>query len=187
LFELLASSPPRGSHDLTLDFGVVVRSELSRPLQSKELATWNLKLWVPKELYKNTRHVLEAIKDGRLPWVFPSGELPPGDDCSFEAGEPHLRCSSFIEAQTAAQEQGLAIILPDFLPPPEPTSAFEKVRIPSIQTQVFQYRLAWNPRMLRLSQHADRRRTYLLESLVSKMRALSHPKAKSRSSRNTDK
>ncbi len=172
----------RRLHDLTLDFGVVVRSELSRPLQSKELATWNLKLWVPKELYKNTRHVLEAIKDGRLPWVLPAGEFPPMDDYSFSAGEPHLRCNSFIEAQTAAQEQGLAMILPDYLPPPEPSSAFVKVRIPSIQTQAFQYRLAWNPRMLRLNQHADRRREYLLESLVSKMRALSPHKRNSRSS-----
>jgi DNA-binding transcriptional LysR family regulator len=175
----------RRLHDLTLDFGVVVGSNLSRPLQSKELGTWNLKLWVPKELYKNTRHVLETLKDGRLPWVLPSSEFPPRDDFNFEAGEPHLKCNSFIESQTAAQEQGLAMILPDFLPPPEPASAFVNVRIPSIQTQAFQYRLAWNPRLLRLNQHADRRREYLLEALSSKMRSLSPHKVKSRSSQST--
>jgi hypothetical protein len=127
------------------------------------------------------RHVLEAIKDGRLPWVLPSGEFPLQDDYGFQA-EPHLRCNSFIESQTAAQERGLAIILPDFLPPSGPAGAFVNVRIPSIQTQVFQYRLAWNPRLLRLNQHADRRREYLMESLMSKMRALSPQKKNSRSS-----
>jgi DNA-binding transcriptional LysR family regulator len=170
----------RRLHDLTLDFGVVTRSNLSRPLQSKELGTWNLKLWVPKELFKSTRHALEAFQNGRLPWVLPFGEFPLQDSSKFRAGEPHLSCNSFIESRTASQEHGLATILPDFLAPPEPAGAFVNVRIPSIKTLTFQYRLAWNPRLLRLNQHADRRREYLLESLASRMCALSPRKVKAR-------
>jgi DNA-binding transcriptional LysR family regulator len=177
----------RRLHDLTLDFGVVMRSSLSRPLQSKELGTWNLKLWVPKELFKNARHALEAFQDGRMPWIFPFGEFPLQESSKFIAGEPHLSCNSFIESRTASQEHGLAMILPDFLPPPESTGAFVSVRIPSIQNLTFQYRLAWNPRLLRLNQHADRRREYLLISLASKMHAISPQRIKSRSSKSTDR
>src|SRR5512147_1079137 len=38
----------RRLHDLTLDFGVVRRAAVSRPLQLKELGAWRLGLWVPK-------------------------------------------------------------------------------------------------------------------------------------------
>jgi DNA-binding transcriptional LysR family regulator len=176
----------RRLHDLTLDFGVVTRSNLTRPLQSKELGAWNLKLWVPKELFKNARHALEAFQDGRMPWIFPFGEFSLQESTKFIAGEPHLSCNSFIESRTASQEHGLAMILPDFLPPPESSSSFISVRIPSIQNLTFHYRLAWNPRLLRLNQHADRRREYLLKSLTSKMHALSPQRMKLRSSKSTD-
>ena len=36
----------RRLHDLTLDFGVVANLALSRPLQSRELGGWRVKLWV---------------------------------------------------------------------------------------------------------------------------------------------
>src|SRR5688572_1356102 len=40
----------RRLHDLTLDFGVVHRATLSRPLQTMEVGKWKLNLWVPKPL-----------------------------------------------------------------------------------------------------------------------------------------
>jgi DNA-binding transcriptional LysR family regulator len=134
---------------------------------------WRLRLWTPKGLVKNARQVRADLLGGRLPWILPSGEFPLQDYAQLQAGEPSLTCNSFLESRTALQEQGLAAILPDFLPPPETANSYVNVPIPSIQALVFQYRLAWNPRLLRLNPHAGRRCNYLLESLASRMRAIS--------------
>ena len=49
---VLGDEVERRLHDLTLDFGVVTRPAVSRPLQLKELGVWRLKFWVPKTLCK---------------------------------------------------------------------------------------------------------------------------------------
>src|SRR5512133_893742 len=64
----------RRLHDLTLDFGAVTRA-LSRPLQMKELGTWQLVLWVPKKLAKTTTQAQRAFGARRLPVVWPEMEI----------------------------------------------------------------------------------------------------------------
>ena len=57
----------RGLHDLTLDFGIVARAEISRPLQTTLLGDWRLELWVPKTLHNDEAKAARAFKEKRLP------------------------------------------------------------------------------------------------------------------------
>jgi DNA-binding transcriptional LysR family regulator len=160
----------RRLHDLTLDFGIVTAATISRPLQMKELGNWRLCLWVPKAVCRNKAQALQAMRDNKLPLVLPSGEISlPGlgflNDC-----EPRLSCTSFLEAKAALQREGLAAVLPDFLVPESSAGRFQRVRVSALEACVFQYRLAWNPRLLRLNPHASRRRDSLIESLAAQMR-----------------
>ncbi len=72
---VLGDDVERRLHDLTLDFGVVTRGEVSRPLQLKELGAWGLKFWVPKALCKTAKQAERVFADRRLPLVWPAGEL----------------------------------------------------------------------------------------------------------------
>ena len=76
---VLGDEVERRLHDLTLDFGVVTRAAVSRPLQLKELGTWRLKFWVPKTLCKTASQAERAFADKRLPIVWPAGELPQSE------------------------------------------------------------------------------------------------------------
>jgi hypothetical protein len=109
------------------------------------------------------------------------------DGFELQAGEPHLTCNSFIDIRAALHGRGLAAILPDFLDPGKEETAFLHVRCPAIDNRCFHYRLAWNPRLLRLNPHASRRRDSLLESLTSRMRGGSPHGATSRPSRSSGK
>ncbi len=161
----------RRLHDLTLDFAVVTSAAISRPLQLESLGSWRLNLWVPKAICRDDRQAVQALKNQELPLALPCAEvdssrlpLPPG-------GEPRLRCSSFLEAKTALESGGVAALLPDFLQPESSTGSFLRVRVPALGPAVFHYRLAWNPRLLRLNPHATRRRDFLIRSLAAGMRA----------------
>jgi DNA-binding transcriptional LysR family regulator len=68
------------------------------------------------------------------------------------------------------QREGLAGVLPAFLVPDSAPGALYRVRFPALDECEFQYRLAWNPRPLRLNPHAGRRRDFLTESLAAQMR-----------------
>jgi DNA-binding transcriptional LysR family regulator len=160
----------RRLHDLTLDFGVVTATTISRPLQLKELGGWRLRLWVPKAVCRNETQALQAMKDKRLPLVLPSCEISLPDLGLFKDCEPRLICTSFLEAKAALERQGLAALLPDFLVPEPPMGAFVRVRSSALDSCDFRYRLAWNPRLLRLNPHASRRRDFLIESLATRMR-----------------
>jgi DNA-binding transcriptional LysR family regulator len=159
----------RRLHDLTLDFGVVTRSEVSRPLQLKELGGWRLKFWVPKALCKTVRQAERAFGDRRLPLVWPAGELSQSEFKVLEDYEPALTCCNFLEARVALEEKGLAAFLPEFVPLGTTADRCLRVKIPAVESCLFHYRLAWNPRLLRLNPHAQRRRDALVGSLAQRL------------------
>jgi DNA-binding transcriptional LysR family regulator len=159
----------RRLHDLTLDFGVVSRSTVSRPLQLRELGTWRLKFWVPRRLCKTPGQAERAFAAKRLPLVWPGGEMPRSEVAALEDYEPVVDCTSFLEAKVALAEKGLAAFLPDFLRPEAGAGDCHEVRLPALDGIQFHYRLAWNPRLLRLNPHAGRRRDALVESLARRL------------------
>lgn len=161
----------RRLHELTLDFGVVSRPSLSRPLQVKELGQWRLKLWVPKSLGLDARRARRALKANRLPLVWPEKELPLAEFAWLAKLEPMLTCETFLEARTALAEQRLATVLPDFLSPGEAGESCIAIRVPALESRRFGYGLAWNPRLLRLNPHAARQRDTLIRLLTGALAA----------------
>jgi DNA-binding transcriptional LysR family regulator len=168
---VLGDEVERRLHDLTLDFGVVSRAALTRPLQLKELGVWRLRLWVPKALCKTASQAARAFVDKRLPVVWPAGELPQSEFKVLESYEPALTCTNFLEARVALEEKALAAFLPDFLPLGATANRCLSLKLPAVDACLFHYRLAWNPRLLRLNPHARRRRDALVESLTEKLSA----------------
>jgi len=179
---VLGEEVERRLHDLTLDFGVVSRAVLSRPLQFRELGVWRLRLWVPKALCKTAKQAARAFGDKRLPIVWPAGELPRSEFKVLDDYEPALACTNFLEARVALEEKGLAAFLPDFIPFGATADRCLKLKIPAVDSCLFHYYFAWNPRLLRLNPHAGRRRDALIESLVQKLSATTAGRA-GRSSR----
>ncbi len=161
----------RRLHDLTLDFGVVTRPAVSRPLQLKELGVWRLKFWVPKTLCKTARQAERAFADKRLPIVWPAGELSQSELDILADYEPALTCASFLEARVALEHKSLAAFLPDFVALGTSGDRCLNLKMPAVDSCRFHYRLAWNPRLLRLNPHARRRRDALAESLAQKLTA----------------
>ena len=170
----------RRLHDLTLDFGVVRRAGLSRPLQVKDLGRWRLTLWVPETLCRTARQATRAFADHRLPLAWAAGELPQSEFPVLENYEPTLLCATFLEAGVALRESGLATLLPDFVPVGASAHRFLRLKIPAVDSCRFQYGLAWNPRLLRLNPHARRRRDLLAESLVQKLAEVATAAGKNR-------
>jgi len=159
----------RRLHDLTLDFGIVTAAAISRPLQLQSLGSWRLGLWVPKTLCRNEAQAVLALKGDRLPLVMPSRELPTPNLALYKDCQPRLVCTSFLEAKTALETASLAALLPDFLTPEQGMGRFLRVGVPALDNEVFHFRLAWNPRLLRLNPHATRRRDFLIRSLAARM------------------
>jgi DNA-binding transcriptional LysR family regulator len=168
---VLGDEVERRLHDLTLDFGVVTRAALSRPLQLKELGGWRLAFWVPKALCKTSKQAARAFADKRLPVVWPTSELPRSEFNVLEDYEPALACTNFLEARVALEEKSLAAFLPDFIPLGATADRCLKLKMPAVDSCLFHYYLAWNPRLLRPNPHAGRRRDALAESLVQKLSA----------------
>lgn len=166
---VLGDEVERRLHDLTLDFGVVTRSAVSRPLQIKELGSWRLKFWVPKTLCKSAGQAERDFADRRLPLVWSAGELPRSECSVLEDYEPALTCTNFLEARLALEEKGLAAFLPDFIAPGAVADRYWHLKSPAVDSCRYHYHLVWNPRLLRLNPHARRRRDALVESLVRKL------------------
>jgi DNA-binding transcriptional LysR family regulator len=156
----------RRLHDLTLDFGVVTSVTLSRPLQTRELFRWRLKLWVPRSLCRTEAEARRAFRERRLALVLPRDELSPASHPALDGHKPRLVCASFLEAKAALERQGLAAFLPDFLSPEPRSGKFLTIEAPELETAVYSYRLAWNPRLLRLNPHAIRLRDFLLKKFI---------------------
>jgi len=160
----------RRLHDLTLDFGIVRRPALSRPLQSKFLGSWRLELWMPKALGLTEAAARQRFHAQELPLALAASELD-GLDLPLPPNYPaQLTCDSFLQARAALDEQELAALIPDFLTPNHPSRAFARVRMPNLDSRRHELYLAWNPRLLRLNPHAGRRRD-LLAGLLSKRMA----------------
>ncbi len=158
----------RRLHELTLDFGVVNQPTLSRPLQTRILRHWRLELWLPKKLGLGARQAADAFEQRRLPLVLPR-ELERLGVLSARQWEPSLVCDSFWEARTALDTHAVAALLPSFLAPGKGARAFFRVQLPKIEGRVFDFCLAWNPRLLRLNPHAVRRRDWLAAALSSEI------------------
>jgi DNA-binding transcriptional LysR family regulator len=161
----------RRLHDLTLDFGVITRKEISRPLQQTALNEWHLKLWVPRALHKDEKSVRTAIKERRLPLIWAQKELDASYLEFLNGHEPSLTCDTFLEARAAMEQNAVAAVLPDFLAPVGNAKAFFPMRVPALQSSVFKFRLAWNPRLLRLNPHAIRQRDFLARIFSKAMAA----------------
>lgn len=159
----------RRLHDLTLDFGIIGSAAVSRPLQMKSIGDWQLELWAPRALRLNGSAAARAFKDGQLPLVVARNELESLRIPPLTKSEPCLVCDSFLDARTAMEGQGIAAFLPNFLAPEKTSKSFFRVRLPKIDSDVFHFHLAWNPRLLRLNPHATRRRDLLAESLTRQM------------------
>lgn len=156
----------RRLHELTLDFGIVIRATLSRPLQLRDLGSWKPIVWVPKSLCKTEKEAARELSWMRLPLAWPQQELPREQFGAYTNCEPSLICGSFLDARAALEQQGMAAVLPDFLAPGKPVSRYWQMPLPGQDSTEFQYRLAWNPRLLRLNPHAARRRDALGEALA---------------------
>jgi DNA-binding transcriptional LysR family regulator len=167
----------RRLHDLTLDFGVVSRAALTRPLQLRELGSWRLRFWVPKALCKTASQAVRAFEAKRLPVVWPAGELPQSEFTVLADYEPALTCTNFLEARIALEEKALDAFLPDFVPLGTTADRCLNLKMPAVDSCLFHYRLAWNPRLLRLNPHARRRRDALAESLARKLSSFTRVEA----------
>ena len=161
----------RRLHDLTLDFGVTTRSTISRPLQLKELGKWQLKLWVPSTLHKTEKNAAVAFKQRRLSLAIAAKELDAGGVEMFGDRDCRVVCDNFLQALDALKEQQVAAVLPDYLKVPVGSKSFLRVRMTAIDSRVFYFRLAWNPRLLRLNPHAARRKDFLSQALSEQMTA----------------
>lgn len=175
----------RRLHDLTLDFGVVQTPTLSRPLQLVELGKWHLKLWVPRRLARTEASARKAFQSQTLQLALPSGELPLVDDPTLAGYEPCLRCSSFIEARSVLESGKLAVVLPHFLEVRASIDSVLHVPMPAIESKVYHYRLAWNPRLLRLNPDAARERDRLVKVLSERMQTKRKSSASSNSAAST--
>ena len=160
----------RRLHELTLDFGVVSAATFSRPLQLTDLGGWRLVLWVPKAVCRGAAQAREALEENRLPLALPMGEVILPDLGFLTACEPRLVCASFLHAKAVLQGEGLAAVLPEFLAPEPRTDRFWRVRVAELDACEIHYRLAWNPRLLRLNPHASRRRDFLTAALAAQLR-----------------
>ncbi len=159
----------RRLHDLRLDFGIVTKASLSRPLQATSIGTWRLVLWVPKGLHKTEKQALDALARKRLPLALASTEIPPSSFEGLRDHEPNLRCESFLQARAVLRGRALATVLPDFLTVEQPGS-FLRIPFPPANTCESRYHLAWNPRLMRLNPQAVRRRDFLQKALMAGMK-----------------
>jgi len=158
----------RRLHDLTLDFGVVVKATLSRPLQTRALGAWKLELWVPRAWGQSEPKPAQAFTAGQLPLALARKELDDLDLLPREQ-EAILECDGFLEARAAMESRQLGALLPAFLAPAKSAKSFCRVHLPDLDSHAFNFHLAWNPRLLRLNPHAARRRDYLAVALAERV------------------
>ncbi len=158
----------RRLHDLTLDFGVVAREALSRPLQTQALGAWPLELWVPRALRLGAAKAAQAFAQEQLPLAIARKELEGLAAPTLLDYEACLVCDSFLEAGTALESGEVAALLPAFLAPGRGAERYVRVPLPEHVTHAIRFHIAWNPRLLRLNPPAARRRDWLVEALTAR-------------------
>jgi DNA-binding transcriptional LysR family regulator len=158
----------RRLHDLTLDFGIIGQAELSRPLQTRVLGQWKLELWVPKALGLNQSNAAHAFEQGQLPLAM-AKELDDVVIMPDNKREATLSCDSFLGSRVALEGKEFAALLPQFLAPDKRARLFVRVPAPKVDSRVFYFHLAWNPRLLRLNPHAVRQRDWLASILSTRI------------------
>jgi DNA-binding transcriptional LysR family regulator len=159
----------RRLHDLTLDFGIVGNAAISRPLQTKGLGKWKLQLWVPKTLRIDEAGAQRSFQEQRLPLALARSELDGLALPALAKYPAHLACNNFLEAAAALEQQELGAFLPDYLATDNRSTSLVRVRIPKIDSLIFHFHLAWNPRLMRLNHHATRRRDLLARLLSQRL------------------
>lgn len=157
-------------HDLTLEFGIVTRTPLSRPLQTRSLGQCALVLWLPRGLCRNARAGIAELKARRLPLAVAT-EMPFAE--SLTEHRPRFVCDSFEELRAALSTRGFAALLPEFLSPDAPPEFF-CAPSPWPHLRRVTYLLAWNPRLLRLNPQATRIRDFLGNGLSRAVREATH-------------
>ena len=159
----------RRLHDLTLDFGIIGKTAISRPLQTKALGKWKLKLWVPIALRLDEAAARRSLEEKRLPLALARNEVDGLALAALAKYPAQLACNNFLEAAAALKQQELGAFLPDYLAAEGGSKSVIQVRIPKINSLIFHFHLAWNPRLLRLNPHATRRRDLLARLLTQRL------------------
>lgn len=160
----------RRLHDLTLDFGIVGRPSLSRPLQLKALGSWPLQLWVPENKEGRRRKAEDLSKQGKVPLAVAAREFRFPEGSLGWCSKNLLECETFLQVASLLNGGTHAALLPEFLTP-ESGARVSAILFPELADASCDYLLAWNPRLLRLNPHATRRRDWLAEQLTARMRA----------------
>jgi len=132
-----------------------------------ELGTSRLKLCVPRSLYSTRAKAALAFERSRIPLVFAEKELGPLNFETLKIQVPRLVCESFLDALSAMAGGMFATILPDYLArAPHITKGCITLEVGNSRLD---YRLAWNPRLMRLNPAAIRRRDFLRDLLHKSM------------------
>src|SRR5439155_2839972 len=107
----------------------------------------------------NKRGAERAWNEKVLPLAWPGEELALVREAVLGNRDAQLACNTFLEAKIALEQEVFAAVLPDFLHPENPVRFFQ-LRPAELESFNLHYKLAWNPRLLRLNPHATRRRDF---------------------------
>ena len=111
---------------------------------------------------------VQAFEQHRLPMAL-ARELDGLGVLSTAEYGARLACDSFLDVRAALEQQKVAALIPNFLAPAKTSQRLVRVHLSKIESRVFQFYLAWNPRLLRLNPHATRRRDWLAGVLSRRM------------------
>lgn len=149
----------RRLHELTIDFGIVSASSLSRPLQLFRIGEWPLTLCAAKTQYPNRAGILKLFHNRKLPFLLAALETP--QNCRLAGFETRLACDSFVEIKSALRRIAAAAFLPQYFVKEAALNDLLCIEPPNLPVCKISYSLAWNPRLLRLNPHAARLRDAL--------------------------
>jgi hypothetical protein len=161
----------RRLHDLTLDFAIVTRSTLSRPLQRKEIGKAKLVCLVPRRLQPTRAAAIKGFRNKSIPLALATPELSAPFISGVAGIEPNLTADSFLSALIALESQRFGTILPDFLAANFSLNRFWRFPVPNQSDTKMTFQFAWNPRLLRLNPHVARTRDLLISALTEKLQA----------------